>query len=269
MLVLDYKSSPVSCNSLGNIAAQMLAVEWLRQRGENVCVIPSDFHRDVWMMLPHAIWDGLPCKNSVVVVPQPRLHERVANGLSWIETAIVEAGAEGDSFSLTPDVIWTHDANSRNVLIYPREHDNANAVFDLDWWVICCREMIRCGAKIMAIFEQGNNARDVAERGYTSDFARAFLERVPVTMVLPSTIGGIQAGAGLCRLAVGRFTGPGWLLLKSSIRQIALDSVNDFPFCKVSYHVSRGVLGKGIAVCDNTEMTKVLSLVSDLLGEKK
>ena len=256
-ITIDYRQT--SCNSLGNIVAQAMSAQVIKNHIDSeMSVVTGPYHMGVWpLYLSRSKVLPGPPENKTMHVASSAYDIATSYGLSWLEVCLYESTRRTPMFwdsnwnALFPLFCqresWSCDPSSRTVMIYPKEHDNKNVVFGIDWWERACRRLLFVGYKIAAVLQDEPSERDVNGID-TAAWTREFKRRIPCSWVFPSTIGGIQAACGVSSLAIGRFTGPGWLLLRSSIRQIGLDSASDRPTSKIGYHVSRNLFSKKIEV---------------------
>lgn len=259
MTCLDYRPPPgTSFASLGNVAATGFAAEWVCQRYPETCTIPSPFYKELWpLFVPRQqIVDAAPDAERVPC----KWHEAFAKGLSWIETALYEAGHELHGESLTPRTVWLHDRLASTVFVYPREHECDNRFFTGDYWVRVINLLKKRYFRVVAILQDTDNPRDGRR---SRDWCTTLLRDVRIDVILPSTMGAIQAGIGLSSVALGRCTGPGWLTFKSSIPFVALDDPADGPTHKAAYHQARGVFPKSFAVVASNEPMAAVEAVCE------
>lgn len=239
MIILDWRD-PIS---LGNIVGTSYASEYIRNvLKEDIGIIPADYHQDVYKLsVPEErIYkaDSLP-PNSHIRIPHLNNYNYKNNldetsPLPWMHNLVASAGfwMEG---KVDPSICWLHSPHSRKVLIYPREHHNKNVYFDLNYWVTACQRFIDCGWTIVAMMHENPTHRD----GKISvEWCNELRYAIGHIEVIRPTIEGLQAACAICELSFGIFSGPFWVLLKSTIRQVVISDPNDkYKFHHASYNL--------------------------------
>lgn len=224
-MILDWRHESVACASLGNIATQAFATEYIRDvLRVDVGVIVSEWHNRLWpLFLPsNRIFTEIP-ENAYVKICEC-LHDNQHCKGGWIRGNLDAAGYSIDEYVINPRICWDYGRNTKTVLIYPREYHNGNKYYDLKFWIDLCKDYTKKGWEIVAILDSELSFRD----GKNSlEWCSLFSKAIPLKYIFPPTIGGLQAGVGLSELAIGIFNGAGWMLLKSLIPQIVLDDPND------------------------------------------
>lgn len=223
MIILDWRD-PIS---FGNIVGTSLASEYIRNvLHQDVGVIPADHHQDVYKLcVPlERVYNDAPTDSEIRVPHLTNYNHLNKKGetLAWVHNLVASAGywMEG---KLDPAICWVNSPNSKRVLLYPREHHNKNLYFTLDYWIAASRKFLECGWNIVAILNDGYSHRD----GETSlNWCNEFKKNVKCEYIFSPTIQGLQIAVGLSDLTFGILSGPFWLMLKSTIRQVVISDPN-------------------------------------------
>lgn len=227
MIILDWRHPHLACGSLGNITALAYATEYIRDvLKQDVGVIVPDWHDEVWKLsVPLDRIYTIPSKDSHVRICSPSYYARRYKLLHWIQAPVACAGFWMDwKHKINPRVCWSHSRDSRRILLYPREYNNKNVLFTLEYWIAVGKILIENGWSIVAILDNSSSHRD---GDVSVDWCNQFRDNVFCEYVFPPTIGGLQAAVGLSEISFGILSGPFWLMLKSTIRQIVISDPND------------------------------------------
>lgn len=229
MIILDWRD-PIS---FGNIVGTSLASEYIRNiLREDIGIIPANYYQDVYKLsVPlNRIFtiDNIP-PNSVIRVPHLTNYNHQNNIpddriLPWVHNLIVSAVyfISRDE-KLDPSICWLNSSNSKKVLLYPREHHNKNLYFTIDYWVAASQQFIERGWDIVAMLQDTPSHRD---GNISVQWCNEFKSKVKCTHIFNPTIQNLQIAVGLCELAFGILSGPFWLMLKSTIKQIVISDPN-------------------------------------------
>lgn len=253
-LVLDWKTDALSSNSLGNTVSYALATEYIREvLKQDVYAIPTSWYKDLWKyILPEdRIISSTNSDDDVRVYKSDKLDRFKDPPMGWVHRGIRTVGFEiTDYEKINPVVCWGHSPDSKNVLIYPREHCNNNFLFTLDYWTNVCIKLIEQGYSIIAILNTHLSHRD----GKMSvDWCNNLRKKIEFKEILSPTINNIIYGSSLCRLAIATMLGPSWLLMKSSIKQIILGNPNE-PVWESSAAFNLSFFTKKVTLIEGTHL---------------
>ncbi len=213
--------------SLGAIASTALATEYISTFIEPVKVQVPPWYKEIWP----------------VFVPEDYINPRLLNGDSiqrmgeycrpyghrhsgWLKSLVQYAGYHDHKMiPFIPKATLSCGINSKNVLIYPREHANKNGTYTIDYWTEVCKRLQERGYKIIAVLHDKDGHRD----NISLNWSNKLKSKVDFEKVYPSTIPNLFEAISQCELSIGVMTGPSWLCLKSNIRQVVLSSHIDEP----------------------------------------
>lgn len=226
MNILDWRNPLIACGSLGNIVAFGYASEYLTYTiGADIGVIIPDWHQDIWPLFVPLnrifyselqVPNGVKITNCKPVYPYPHSLE-----IGWFYSALSFTGlCFNVKEKLKPRINWLHNRNSRNILIWPREHHHKNCKYTLEYWVELCQCLINNDWEIVAILDKDVSHRDGIQ---SVEWCNEFQKHIPCKLILEPTIANIQLGCSMCRTSISIMNGPAWLLLKSTINQVILD----------------------------------------------
>lgn len=241
MIILDWRD-PIS---LGNIVGTSYASEYIRNSlHQDIGIIPADYHQDVYKLsVPsdriYSIDDIPP--DSEIRTPHLNNYNHIHNidettPLPWMHNLVASAGYwMSREYKVDPYICWLHSPKSRKVLIYPREHHNKNIYFNMDYWIAACHEFLKNNWQIVAILHVDFSHRDI---DISVNWCNEFRNKVNCSQIFSPTIQGLQAACAMCDLSFGIFSGPFWLMLKSTIRQVVISDPNDtYKFHHATYNL--------------------------------
>ena len=227
MHILDWRDPSITCGSLGNIASHALATEFIRDvLCHDVGVLISGWHSRVWdLCVPQDRILTEVISGDTVHVCKSHRSEHLAGNMTWVGASVHDAGyAMPADHLLSPRTCWLHDPDARTVLLYPREYDNKNRTFTLDYWIAVSKSLRERGWRIAAMLDSDPSHRD----GEISlAWCRDYVAAVSPDYTFRPTVNGLQAAVGMSSLAIGRGNGPAWLMLKSTIPQVVLDDPSE------------------------------------------
>lgn len=233
MLTLDWRHPSICCGSFGNIMSTALATEYIIDTYKiDISVIVSHWYVDIWPLFinQNKIHYSIPinCESYRLCQPSYRPEKFRNKLLNWVQSPVASAGFVMEySVKLNPKIVWTHSRNSKRILIYPREHHNGNRYFTIEYWIEVCRLLQNNGWKIIAILDEQSSHRDSFDGCESHSWCNQLKEQIQFEYIFPPTIGGLQAGVSLSEVAFGILSGPFWLMLKSTIRQIVISEPHD------------------------------------------
>lgn len=222
MLILNWTHRTVSCPSFGNIVAHATASEYIyRQLGQDIGVRTSEYYSWLWKLY-------LPQNRINVDSDDERLIRAnelyvIDNDLSWFDSFIHLAGFKYES-KIDPQLILHNNNESNQVLLYPREYDNKNRYFDLQYWTSVVAQLKCKGYRVGAILDRNESHRDGT---ISSDWCNEFRSCVQLDVEYENSPFGLQRGIIESAIAIGRGNGPACFMIKSPIRQILLDSEDE------------------------------------------
>lgn len=243
MIILDWRGP----NSLGNVVGTAYATEYIHDvLHEDIGIIPAEYHLDVYKLCLPAnrifTLNDLPSDSEI---RHPNLIQNNynhihnlddKNPLPWMHNLVASAYFPiSFETKVDPKICWLNSRHSRKVLIYPREHNNKNIYFDLNYWVQVCQKFIDCGWQIVAILHENPTHRD---GNISVDWCNELRYKIGHIQIIKPTIEGLQQACSICELSFGIFSGPFWMLLKSTIKQVVISDPNDtYRFHHATYNI--------------------------------
>lgn len=232
MLILDWRHPSLYCGSLGNITACAFGAEYIYDKlNIDIGVLIGEYHKEIWKLcipLNRILYYAPKDEEVRICCPEERL-DKDCNLYHWVQNPVECAGFHMPDYDLIdPKIVWLHSINSRRVLLYPREYNNQNLLFNTDYWMSVINLLKSRGWRIICILDDKDSHRDgETSLNWCNEFRNKIEQLNCCDYIFPPTIGGLQAGVGLSEIAFGILSGPFWVMLKSTIRQIVISDPND------------------------------------------
>jgi hypothetical protein len=175
-------------------------------------------------------------KLARIIRPKTKDHWYGYAGFDVFECILWEHGFfDTRHLRISPPIVFRCNPDSKNAMVYPREHTNGNAVYNGRWWAATASMLNKRGYHL-------NVLGDTKLLGYRRDQATQF----------PANIDGLRNCIAASSIAIGATTGPTWACLMSDIPQIVLESKRTAGACWHFDRVQR-VIDKKLSVLPRWE----------------